>query len=164
MILRALKLGIPLLSLGAAGCLSPTPFQPAESDGSNGYVVSRTAQDHFHIGFSGNAVTSREQVQDELAYLAAQVALRNGADYFVVAEEKTSAGSVYHSMGSLGGYPAGYLPCCFRARGITSTEYEAAAEIVIGKGETPPGPHAYDAREVARELAPHIRLGRKGVY
>jgi hypothetical protein len=146
--------------LGACG---QTPFQPADRDGSNGYTVQRLEQDHFRIGFSGSSSTSAQQVGDNLAYLAAQVTLRNGADYFVVMNDKMERATVYDPLGSRG--PLEYFHCC-HSNGVTSHEYEGKADIVIHQGPAPQNdPTAHNAREVIKELAPRIKRGsRYSVY
>jgi hypothetical protein len=146
----------------AAACLASTPFEPAAHRGEEGYHVERTEQDHFHIAFNGNSSTSRRQVEDSLAYLAAQVTLRNGADYFVLANDRTDRTTSYAYLDS---YPRDpYLQCC-HWRGVTYHEYEASADIVIRQGAMPQDdPAAHDARALVEELAPRIKRGRHGVY
>jgi hypothetical protein len=153
---------VPALAAFLSAC-GPTPFQPADRDGSNGYTVQRLEQDHFRIGFSGSSSTSAQQVADDLAYLAAQVTLRNGADYYVVVSDKMERATVYDPLGSRG--PVEYFHCC-HSNGLTSHEYEGTAEIVIHRGPTPPDdPAAYDAREVTKDLAPRIkRSSRHSIY
>jgi hypothetical protein len=148
--------GVVLLALLLAGCLSPTPFRPAESRGADGYTVERLAPDHFRIGFTGNEATGPNQVADSLAYLASQVTLRNDADYFVVAANKMGQATVYHAMGRY----SEDVYCCYVRRGVIGHEYEASAEITIAKGKAPADdPAAHDAREVAEALAPRIKRG-----
>jgi hypothetical protein len=157
-----LRAGVVVLSMLLGAC-GPTPFQPADRGGSNGYTVERLEQDHFRIGFSGSSTTSAQQVADNLAYLAAQVTLRNGADYYVVESDKMERATVYDPLGSRG--PVEYFHCC-HPNGVTSHEYEGKADIVIHRGPTPQNdPAAHDAREVVEQLAPRIRRGdRYGVY
>ena len=148
--------GAAMLAVLLAGCLAPTPFKPAERRASDGYTVERLEPDHFRIGFAGNEATSRRQVADSLAYLAAQVTLRNDADYFVVAANKMARATTYYPMG---GYSEDVY-CCRVRNGVTGHEYEASAEITIRKGKAPPDdPAAHDAREVADSLAPRVKRG-----
>jgi hypothetical protein len=153
---------VAALAIVLSAC-GPTPFQPADRDGSNGYTVQRLEQDHFRIGFSGSSSTSAQQVADNLAYLAAQVTLRNGADYYVVVTDKMERATVYDPLGGRG--PVEYFHCC-HSNGLTSHEYEGKADIVIHRGPTPPDdPAAHDAREVTKDLAARIkRSSRYGVY
>src|SRR5438270_607565 len=148
--------GAVLLALLLAGCLSPTPFRPAATRGSDGYTVERLAPDHFRIGFAGNEATGPNQVADSLAYLASQVTLRNDADYFVVAANRMAEATVYHAMGRY----SEDVYCCYVRKGVTGHEYEASAEITIRKGKAPADdPAAHDAREVADSLAWRVRRG-----
>ena len=158
---RGAAAGLVLL---LSGCLSPTPFQPAEH-GADGYNVERLEQDRFRIRFAGNEATSAQQVEDSLSYLAAQVTLRNDADYYLLVSDKIDRTSIYDPLGSRG--PDDVLHCCRpHPRGATSHEFEATAEIVIVKGSAVrESPAAYDAREVAERLRPRMaRGGRRGVY
>ena len=118
---------------------------------------------HFHIGFAGNSATSRRQVEDDLAYLAAQVTLRNGGDYCVIVNDRTSRASVYDPVGyPLPAYPESRVPCCFAFHGMTTHEYAASADIVIFKGSAPPNdPAARDARSVVEEIGPRIKRGEE---
>jgi hypothetical protein len=151
---RRAAVAVLLMVLGACG---PTPFQPADRDSSHGYTVERLEQDHFRIGFSGSATTSAQQVADNLAYLAAQVTLRNGADYYVVETDKMEQARVYDPLGSRG--PVEYFHCC-HSNGVVSHEYEGKADIVIHKGPVPQDdPAAHDARTVVEELGPRIKRG-----
>jgi hypothetical protein len=144
-----------------AACTLSTPFEPAAHRGEEGYRVERTEQDHFHIAFNGNSSTSRRQVEDYLAYLAAQVTLRNGADYFVLANDRTERTTSYAYLDS---YRDPSLQCC-HWRGVTYHEYEASADIVIRQGVVPQDdPAAHDARAIVEELTPLIKRGRRGVY
>jgi hypothetical protein len=149
------RCGVVVLAFLVAGCLSPTPFKQAERRAGDGYTVERLETDHFRIGFAGNEATSPRQVADSLAYLAAQVTLRNDADYFIVAANRMDRATTYHAMG---GYSEDVY-CC-RLRGVTGHEYEATAEITIRRGKAPPDdPAAHDAREVAEALATRIKRG-----
>jgi hypothetical protein len=145
-----------MLALFLSGCLAPTPFKPAQGRASDGYTVERLEADHFRIGFAGNEATSPRQVADSLAYLAAEVTLRNDADYFVIAANKMAQATTYHAMG---GYSEDVF-CCRVRGGVSGHEYEASAEITIRKGKAPPDdPAAHDAREVADSLAPRVKRG-----
>jgi len=144
-----------------AACLAPTPFQPAARDGSDGYRVERLEQDHFRIRFAGNEATGPQQVATSLAYLAAEVTLRNGGDYYVVRNDKLERATIYDPLG----LPPDYAPRCCLVLDRPGHEYEASAEIVIYKGKTPADdPAAYDARAVRDALASRIRRGRFGIY
>ena len=157
---RSLGILASLTVFIVAACIGPTPFQPAGHNGGPGYTVERIAQDHFHIAFSGNSSTSRRTVEDSLAYLAAQVTLRNDADYFTIANAKSERTSSAFYANSYQHDPAGH--CC-RWDGVVYHEYEAAADIVIHKGAMPQDdPSAHDARAIVEELAPRIR--RAGGY
>lgn len=110
---------------------------------------------------------TRRQVADNLAYLAAQVTLRNGADYYIIENQSTDRGTTYDSLGSHAeAYNQGFVPCCGPPGGRTSAEYKAEADIVIFRGPVPSKETAaHDAREVIKEVGPRIeRGGGFGIY
>jgi hypothetical protein len=160
--MRAARIGtaIAALALGACSALSlgPTRFEPAHGGaGQPGYTVERTEQDHFHVAFSGNSSTSRRTVEDSLAYLAAEVTLRNGGDYFTIAKAKSERTSSAFYGNSYVRDPAAH--CC-HWDGVVYHEYEAEADIVIFKGTVPQDdPSVHDARAIVEDLGPSIRRG-----
>ena len=87
--------------LALAACASPTPYQPA-TDGV-GYADRVLETDRFRVTFGGNAETPRATVEDYLLYRAAELALAQGRDYFVLADRDTEARTRVY-----GGWPYGY--------------------------------------------------------
>jgi hypothetical protein len=176
-----------LFLMGAVGlllaaCVSPTPFQPADPDGRNGYAVQGLEQNRFRLTFAGNTVTPRQQVEQNLLYLAAQVTLKGGNDYFIITTRSTDVSTTYQTFGDPwafdGPYFGGGYGCCWYPRGLygadtglgttttSSNAYDAVAEIVTYKGRKPAGdPYAYDAHEVMDRLGTNIVRGeRTGPY
>jgi hypothetical protein len=168
---RGLALGFASLMMSLAGCSTPTPFQPADSTGNNGYTVTQVEVNRFRIAFTGNDVTPRQTVDIDLLYLAAQVTLKNHADWFELGKlstDKTTAFPTYPGGfgpfggpvafgGWGGGYPGAW-------GGGLETDFNSpqniwleAADIVIHHGKKPDKDSAaYDAHDVAAHLAPAV--------
>ena len=70
------------LALGA--CATATPYQPAGYNGERGgYAEQRLEANRFSVSFSGNSVTSRDQVEMSLLLRSAELTVENGYDWFV---------------------------------------------------------------------------------
>jgi len=158
------KLAAILLLVALAGCATPTPYQPAGPDGRDGYTVQRIETNRFRISFSGNSLTTRQMVDTDLLYLAAEVTLQNGYDYFLASDRSTDKSTSYQTTSTVpfayaaGPYRHGY-PGVIGGSDLTTpiTEYDAAAEIIAFKGTKPAAdPQAYDARDVSTQLGPAI--------
>lgn len=137
--------------------------------------------------FHGNEMTSRNRVEGDLLYRAAELTIQNGCDWFLVVDRHTENDvSTYARPDPLylpyygGGY--GYWrphwryyspglgwdiwhpefgdPLWADRLDITTIEsFEADAEIVMEKGPAPAGEErAIDARRVMAELGPKIVL------
>jgi hypothetical protein len=164
-----------------AACATATPYQPAGWDGSRyGYFETPIEADRYRVNFSGNSLTDRQTVENYLLYRAAELTLQNGYDYFIVADRDTEARRRYQSTGfsgpAFGGFygyrsPWGFYPSYsfynpafgwydpwgpswgyrdFDYREVT--RYTATAEIKMGRGQIPPDPNAFDARQVQANL------------
>jgi hypothetical protein len=156
---RLAVLTIALLGLGA--CALPTLYQPA-TDG-YGYSQQQIEGNRFRVSFSGNSLTTRETVENYLLYRAAELALAQGGDYFVVVNRETEARSHYDTgfsgYGGFGDYGRwGHrYPYMGAGSARAITEYRGYADIVVYRGtKSPTEPNAYDARDVMAKLAPTI--------
>lgn len=150
-------LGLMLL----AGCASPTPFKMAETNGRDGYTVQRLEEDRYLISFSGNTSTSRQTVEAYLLYLASQVTLKGGFDYFVIQGRELDK-SVEYQNDSLG-FGGGFGRRHFLLGGDISTysrpsnRYDIGGEIVLRKGKkSGDDPRAYDAHDLQEKVAPQV--------
>ncbi len=155
------------MSLAACVALGPTPFQPARN-GLDGYTVTQIETDRFRVAFNGNASTTQQMVDDNLVYLAAQVTLRNGADWFLMERDATNKSTAYPTFLTPGTiYGGGPWSPPFVAPGGFQTDFanpqdswSSSATIVLHKGTKPAdNTQAYDAHDVDRHLAPLIRRG-----
>lgn len=169
----------PLFLLAA--CTTPTPYQPLTTGtmSPGGYTDQRLDDTHFRVTFSGNTVTSREQVEDFLLYRAAELTTSKGFDWFAMVERHTeNTGETYVTPDFYGYGPGwGYWRPAWRFHrhggwvggpwggpwGWDDYEverfdrYTASADIVVGHGAAPAGDkRAFDAHAVMTNLGPKI--------
>jgi hypothetical protein len=88
------KLLILLLSLTLFSCA--TPYQAKGFKG--GYSETQLDENVFIVNFYGNAITSREQVNDYLLLRSAELTLEKGFKYFKVLNEKQYSENSTHSV------------------------------------------------------------------
>jgi hypothetical protein len=160
-----------LLTLGllvAACALPPTPYQPA--DGARyGYSEEQIDAETWRVRFAGNSVTDRAVVEDYVLYRAAELAVAQGTDGFVVLKEEVEKDVAYY-----GSYYPPYPYGAYRfghgrhysyygAGGFgTSTmrserRYTDHLRIRLFRQIAPEGlGAAYDAQAILRVLAPKI--------
>lgn len=152
-----------------AGCAKPTPFVPRVTGQQTGYTDQQLAPNRWRVTFTGNSVTPREQVEDDLLLRAAQVTQAAGYGHFLFDTRDTQTNT--HAMAFPDG-PAG--PGGYWGRGwhfhpafgygafgpdvdiVTTTSYQAYAEIVVlTDAQAALEPRAVDANAVIqRQAAP----------
>ena len=166
--------------LALAACATATPYQPAGLNGQRGgYAEQRLENNRFRVSFSGNSVTSRDQVEMGLLLRSAELTAESGYDWFATVNRATDRDTrfvgtpdpFYSRYNSFYGpywgpswrfYQRGYWstwdPYWGRDRDIRQVDrYEATAEIVMGRGPKPAGdPNAFDAREVINNLGGRV--------
>jgi hypothetical protein len=188
---RLLLAGALAAATALTACATPTPYQPATltSRGPvNGFSEAPLTQNRWRVTFSGNTVTSREQVEDALLLRAAELTLQQGFDSFTPVNRATerevrySATPRYSSFGSFGysrfgGYPYwspywraygagfGWRPFGHYGRfgGAYGFGYDPFFEIVMNRGATN-DPQAFNAREVFANLSPRVPRPAPGRY
>ena len=157
---------IALVAALAAGCATAvgTAYAPADSKG-YGYADQRIESDRYRVIFAGDGATPPELVEDFAMLRAAELALANGYDWFRVVgrsmdeEEKGGVGvGAGFGTGSVGrrssvGVGVGGDLGTIGARKF----YTARLEVLMGKGEKPEDPGAYDARSLSESL--RLRTG-----
>jgi hypothetical protein len=85
--IRHLALLLPLLlALGACSAMKPTAYAPATAKSAYGYKEQKLDENTWRVTVAGNSRTERELVENQLLYRAAEIALANGADGFVLLE------------------------------------------------------------------------------
>ncbi len=162
--LRCRILAMAGAALVLAACASPTPYQPRTNG--NGYAEQLLEGDRYRVSFTGNSVTSRDTVENYLLYRAAEIALREGKDYFILVGRDTEiytsgdGGPTYGGMVGRGWGPHGWRSTFTGlsvGTGTYRTNYSAQADIILHAGPRPSDdPRAYDARALVENLGPTI--------
>ena len=164
------------------------PYRPEVSRGVHGgYSEQRVAPDRFTVKFHGNELTSRDRVEGYLLYRAAELTVQNGYDWFRIIDRHTEHDVQtyvrpdpfyrpwygpdygywrphwrYYQPGMGWGVWHPELGDPFWANRMdvrTIENFEAEAEIVLGKGVPPANDaQAFDARRVMADLGPKIVL------
>lgn len=111
---RLLIAGALAAATTLSACATPTPYQPATLTARgpvNGFSEAPLTQNRWRVTFSGNTVTSREQVEDALLLRAAELTLQQGFDHFVAVNRATERDVRYSAsprFGSSFGYGSGF--------------------------------------------------------
>lgn len=165
-------------ALALSACATATPYGPAGVDSRYGYAEQRIDADRYRVSFSGNSVTSRDQVEMALLLRAAEVTTQNGYDWFATVNRATdrdvrlqaTPDPFYYDRYSpfwgpswryyRRGYWSPWGDPFWGSRDFDVREidrFEASAEIVMGRGAKPANdPNAFDAREVISNLGPRV--------
>ncbi len=161
---------------GMAACETATPYQPLnpKNASAGGYSDLRLNADRWRVSFQGNSLTSRETVERDLLYRAAELTVAQGYDWFATAGQQTDKQSsavidpvygygwrpswrFYGRYGWGGwGYWGGPGPWGRPAFVQEYNRYEVSSEIIMGHGPRPSDGRALDAREVMTNIGPHL--------
>jgi hypothetical protein len=165
---------IAALGGALAACETATPYQPLQANAaaSGGYSDVKLEQDRWRVTFQGNDLTARDTVENYLLYRAAELTVSQGYDWFVTVDRATDKHTqtyvddfAFRPYWRYYGYGYGWrrwdpwFGGPFWADDIdvrTVEKYEASAEILMGHGPKPADKHAFDAREVMKNLASHV--------
>jgi hypothetical protein len=166
------RLTLPLIAaagLALSACASLAPYGPQMGPGGQGYVEQRIESNRYRVTYNG--VGHPGPVADMALLRAAELTTSQGYDWFEVTQRWTdgrpdSAGGMRPSVGV--GYGSSHGSSRYgnyRSSGVgvgvglnfsgpspTST----TLEVVMGRGETPDRPNAYDARGVQDSLRPRL--------
>ena len=145
------RLTLPLIAaagLALSACASLAPYGPQMGPNGQGYAEQRIESNRFRVTYNG--VGAPGPVADYALLRAAELTLAQGYDWFEVTQRWTdgrpdSAGGLRPSVGVGVGLN-------FSGPSPTST----TLEVVMGNGETPDRPNAYDARGVQDSLRPRL--------
>ena len=162
------RLTLPLIAaagLVLSACASLAPYGPQVGPGGQGYAEQRIESNRFRVTYNG--VGAPGPVADMALLRAAELTTSQGYDWFEVTRSWTdgrpdSAGGFRPSIGvgygssSYGGRYGSYrssgvgvgVGLNFTGPSATST----TIEIIMGHGQRPDRPHAYDARGVQDSL------------
>ncbi|MFZ0266148.1 CC0125/CC1285 family lipoprotein [Caulobacter sp.] len=143
---------------------APTLYAPQTVARGAGYSEYRLEDGRYRVTFRGNPGASANQVSDYVLLRSAELALRDGYDWFRVADRVTQqAGSGGGSTLSVGGGGSNYN---YGRRGGSSVglglgtsfnigpkpAVSSSMEVVFGKGKPPRDADVYDARAIVRTV------------
>lgn len=128
-----------------------TTYQPAtQSWTHSGYSETLVDANRIRVSFRGNSGASRESVETNLLYRAAELTTQRGFDYFVVVGHAVDGDVEYSSVGPP-------RPPVAPRRYRSETRYTASSDIMMFRGLAPHNmPAAFDARAVQVNLAAQI--------
>jgi hypothetical protein len=147
--------GLSVLALGA--CASLAPYGAQRGAGGQGFSEQRIESNRYRVSYNGVGAAGR--VADYALVRAADLTTEQGYDWFEVTQSWTDgrpggAGGVRPSV-SIGGGSSRYGGYSASGVGVgvglnfsgpqpTST----TLEVVLGRGQKPDRPNAYDARSI----------------
>jgi hypothetical protein len=170
---------IVAVTAALAACQTATPYQPLKMGAaSGGYSEIKLEHDRWRVTFSGNSVTPRQTVENYLLYRAAELTAAKGYDWFETLDRRTEKQSQIY-VEPIGQINRGWSPYWrYHGSGFgwrtwdpyrggpfwadqidvrTVNQYEASAEIVMGRGPKPGGgQRVFDARELLANLASNV--------
>lgn len=160
---RALIIAAATLSLAA--CATPTVYAPSTgAPTSVGFSDYRIETGRYRVTYTGGGGAPMAQVADYALLRAAEIALRDGYDWFRVVDRQDrtiGAGSggrprVSVGVGSGGG---GWRRSSGVSVGVGTSfdlsggpAFSRTLEVMAGKGPVPKGRDVYDARDIVRVI------------
>src|SRR6201996_6019137 len=97
--LRSLAPSAVILSfLTLAACATPAPYAPRGPGQATGYTDRQLSDNRWRVTFTGNSVTPRETVENDLLLRAAEVTLAAGGTHFVFDTRDTRAKTRYDAI------------------------------------------------------------------
>jgi len=147
-------------ALLAACAASPTLYAPQTAPRGAGYSEYRLEAGRYRVTFQGNPGAPVNQVSDYALLRSAELALRDGYDWFRVADRVTQqTGSGRGSGLSVGGGSGSYGRHSGVGLGVGTSfnlgpgpAVSSSMEVVFGKGQPPRGADVYDARAIVRTV------------
>jgi hypothetical protein len=162
-----MKIAKPLIAAALSGLLlvacasTPTVYRSAEaSPTAVGYSEYRLEAGRYRVTFQGGPGAPENQIADYALLRAAELALRDGYDWFRIADRSTTACGVDRGPRfSVGGGSASYGHRSSVGLGVGTSfnlgpgpAISRSIEVVFGKGPTPRDRDAYDAKEVVKNV------------
>ena len=151
--LAGLALSVMLLS----GCASaPTLYAASPAPNAAGYSEFRLEPGRYRVTFQGGPGAPVAQVSDYALLRAAELAVRDGYDWFRVSDRVTeSTGQGGGPRLSIGGGSSNYGHRSSVGLGVGTSfnlgggpAVSRTIEVVFGKGPRPKDADAYDARQI----------------
>jgi opacity protein-like surface antigen len=152
-------------ALLAACTTAPTVYAPQTVAHGAGYSEYRLEDGRYRVTFRGNPGASANQVSDYVLLRSAELALRDGYDWFRVADRLTQeTGSGGGSTLSIGGGGSNYDyghhgHGSSVGLGVGTTfnlgpkpSVSSSMEVVFGRGSPPRDTDVYDARAIVRTV------------
>jgi len=154
-----MKRTLAVLSLGLAlaACSSgPTRYIPAYDSDDMGYREQRIEEQRFRVSFRANPDLKPADVEDMALRRSAELTIQNGYQWFqvvsrmtdVVGGSRSGGGPTVGIGGSSGSYGSSLGIGLGFNLGGDSRQFESTLEIVMGHGQKPSDPAAYDAYSV----------------
>ncbi|UAL12281.1 CC0125/CC1285 family lipoprotein [Caulobacter segnis] len=163
-----MKISKPLVAAALSGLLlaacataAPTTYRAQlGSPNDVGYSEYRLEAGRYRVTFQGGPGAPEAQVADYALLRAAELALRDGYDWFRVADRSTtSSGYDRGPRMSVGGGSASFGRRSSVGLGVGTSfnlgpgpSFSRSIEVVFGKGATPRDRDAYDARDVVKNV------------
>jgi hypothetical protein len=156
--LIALAFSAALLS--ACATAAPTLYGPRTAPRAAGYSEYRLEAGRYRVTFQGNPGAPVNQVSDYALLRSAELALRDGYDWFRVADRVTQqTGQGGGSTLSIGGGSGSYGRRSAVGVGLGTSfnlgpgpAVSSSMEVVFGKGAKPSDRDVYDARDIVRTV------------
>lgn len=146
--------------LGACATTAPTLYAAQRAPGQAGFSDYRLEAGRYRVTFQGGPGAPEAQVADHALLRAAELAVRDGYDWFRVADramrqDAPRRGSTLSIGGGSGGHGRGGgigvgLGASFNL-GLGPAP-AASLEVVFGKGPPPTGADVYRARDIIRTV------------
>ena len=125
-------------------------FGPAAIYAHTGYSETQIDNNRLRVSFRGKTGATRESVETNLLFRAAELTLQGGYDYFIVVDHNVDTQSEYESVGPM-------LPPVAPRRYREQTRYLATSDVMLFHGARPiEVATAFDARAVQANLAGRI--------
>lgn len=150
------------LALATAACATSGPYGPAAKEGAKGYSEQPIESNRYRVSYRD---VDAQTAQNRALRRAAEIAVRDGADWFEVVnaytEQDVSRGRSGSSV-SIGGSSGSYggsssvgvgLGIGIPLGGGSTQPVTHVLEILTGSGPQPAGSNVYDADEVLMNLS-----------
>lgn len=153
-------LPIAAAAFALTACATPTVYQPSGPGATVGFSEYRIEPARYRVTFQGGGGAPANQIADYALLRAAEITLRDGYDWFrVVDRHADRSGSGSGPRVSLGTGSSSYGRSTAVGVGVGTSfdlgggpAWSQTIEVMLGKGERPPGIDVYDARGVTASL------------
>ncbi|MDO8902745.1 MAG: hypothetical protein Q7V15_15475 [Phenylobacterium sp.] len=153
---------LSLLAILGGCAMAGTPYGPAYGPRGAGFSEYRIEPGRFRVTYQGGPGAPPQQVADYALLRAAELTLAEGYDWFRITDRASSGrpgGGPRVSLGTGGGSYGGRTAIGVGVGTSLSLGGGPALvqslEVVMGQGQRPADPNAYDARGVRDSLRPN---------